>query len=73
MSLSMPHLSHIPAAANAPEAELQALTDRLRTAPEATNDVIAEAVRDMLRTEAAYLQARARLYALCGQSPSQVA
>lgn len=70
----MPHSSHRPADLNAsPDAELQALTDRLRNTPEATNDAIAEAVRDMLRTEAAYLQARARVYALCGQSPSQVA
>jgi hypothetical protein len=64
----MPHPSHIPADLNAsPDTELQALTERLRNAPEASNDLIAEAVRDMLRTEAAYLQARSRLYALCGQ------
>lgn len=49
------------------EAELQALTDRIRNAPEAGPDVIAEAARDLLRAEAAYLQARTRLYALCQQ------
>lgn len=55
------------------DAELKALTDRLRNAPDVLADVIAEAVRDMLRAEAVYLQARARVYALCGHQPSQVA